>query len=68
MEEALQDIAHQLTRIADQGEQAGMQISRGGVPWKRGACESTRRTSSQRSNVSESKSQTDIESMTNDIT
>ena len=30
MEEALQDIAHQLTRIADQGEQAGMQISRGG--------------------------------------
>lgn len=29
MEEALQDIAHQLTRIADQGEQAGMQISRG---------------------------------------
>lgn len=67
MEEALQDIAHQLTRIADQGEQASMQISRG-MPWKRGACESTRRTSSQRSNVSESKSQTDIESMTNDIT
>lgn len=31
MEEALQDIAHQLTRIADQGEQAGMQISRGGA-------------------------------------
>ena len=29
MEEALQDIAHQLTRIADQGEQVGMQISRG---------------------------------------
>ena len=41
--------------------------SAGGMPWKRGACESTRRTSSQRSNVSESKSQTDIESMTNDI-
>lgn len=29
MEETLQEIAHQLTRIADQGEQAGMQISRG---------------------------------------
>ena len=29
MEEALQEIAHQLTRIADQGEQVGMQISRG---------------------------------------
>lgn len=28
MEETLQEIAHQLTRIADQGEQAGMQISR----------------------------------------
>lgn len=31
MEETLQEIAHQLTRIADQGEQAGMQISRGGA-------------------------------------
>ena len=29
MKEALEEIAHQLTRIADQGEQAGMQISRG---------------------------------------
>lgn len=29
MEETLQEIAHQLTRIADQGEQVGMQISRG---------------------------------------
>ncbi len=29
MEETLQEIAHQLTRIADQGEHAGMQISRG---------------------------------------
>lgn len=28
MEETLQEIAHQLTRIADQGEQACMQISR----------------------------------------
>ncbi|WP_270318636.1 hypothetical protein [Bifidobacterium adolescentis] len=28
MKEALEEIAHQLTRIADQGEQAGMQISR----------------------------------------
>lgn len=31
MKEALEEIAHQLTRIADQGEQAGMQISRGGA-------------------------------------
>lgn len=31
MKEALEKIAHQLTRIADQGEQAGMQISRGGA-------------------------------------
>lgn len=45
MKEALEEIAHQLTRIADQGEQAGMQISRG-MPWKRGACASTRTTSS----------------------
>lgn len=30
MKEALEEIAHQLTRIADQGEQVGMQISRGG--------------------------------------
>lgn len=29
MKEALEEIAHQLTRIADQGEQVGMQISRG---------------------------------------
>ena len=29
MKEALEEIAHQLTRIADQGEQACMQISRG---------------------------------------
>lgn len=29
MEDALQEIAHQLTRLADQGEQAGMQVSRG---------------------------------------
>lgn len=29
MKEAFEEIAHQLTRIADQGEQAGMQISRG---------------------------------------
>lgn len=29
MKGALEEIAHQLTRIADQGEQAGMQISRG---------------------------------------
>lgn len=29
MKEALEEIAHQLTRIADQGERVGMQISRG---------------------------------------
>lgn len=29
MEETLQEIAHQLTRIADQGEQVGMRVSRG---------------------------------------
>lgn len=29
MKDALQEIAHQLTRLADQGEQMGMQISRG---------------------------------------
>lgn len=29
MKEALEEIAHRLTRIADQGEQVGMQISRG---------------------------------------
>jgi len=29
MKEALEEIAHQLTRLADQNEQAGMQISRG---------------------------------------
>lgn len=29
MKDALQEIAHQLTRLADQGEQAGMQISWG---------------------------------------
>ena len=29
MKEALEEIARQLTRIADQEEQAGMQISRG---------------------------------------
>lgn len=29
MEDALQEIAHQLTRLADQREQAGMQVSRG---------------------------------------
>lgn len=29
MKEALEEIAHQLTRIADQGEQVGMQIGRG---------------------------------------
>lgn len=29
MKEALEEIAHQLTRIADQSEQAGMQISQG---------------------------------------
>lgn len=29
MKEALEEIAHQLTRIADQGEQVDMQISRG---------------------------------------
>ena len=29
MKEVLEEIAHQLTRIADQGEQVGMQISRG---------------------------------------
>ena len=29
MEDALQEIAHQLTRLADQGEQACMQVSRG---------------------------------------
>lgn len=31
MKEALEEIAHQLTRIADQGEQAGMRVSRGGA-------------------------------------
>ena len=29
MEDALQEIAHQLMRLADQGEQAGMHVSRG---------------------------------------
>lgn len=29
MEDALQEIAHQLMRLADQGEQACMQVSRG---------------------------------------
>lgn len=29
MKEALEEIAHQLTRIADQGEQACMRVSRG---------------------------------------
>ena len=29
MKEALEKIAHQLTRIADQGEQVGMRVSRG---------------------------------------
>lgn len=28
MKEALEKIAHQLTRIADQGEQVGMRVSR----------------------------------------
>lgn len=63
MKEALEEIAHQLTRIADQGEQVGMQISRG-MPWKPGACESTRKTSSQRSSVLESKSPTNADKTT----
>ena len=29
MEDALQEIAHQLMRLADQGDKAGMQVSRG---------------------------------------
>ena len=29
MKEAIEEIAHQLTRIADQGEQVGMRVSRG---------------------------------------
>lgn len=29
MKEALEEIAHQLTRIADQGEQVGMRVSSG---------------------------------------
>lgn len=29
MKEALEKIAHQLTRIADQGERVGMRVSRG---------------------------------------
>ena len=36
MEDALQEIAHQLTRLADQGEQAGMQVSRGDAYEARG--------------------------------
>lgn len=45
MKEALEKIAHQLTRIADQGEQVGMRVSRG-MLWKRGVCAYTRTTSS----------------------
>lgn len=29
MEDVLKEIAHQLTRLADQGEQAGMQVGMG---------------------------------------